>query len=599
MAVGLAFPMRANAERQPVLLVREGRLYAAWPGGPESPAGSPSAAPGRRAHLLGPSGERLAVLEAAWLKDDMAAWKLLEPTSESLVLVDSLARSGSALWIEPIEEGSTGLAGVHGTLRVPLGAPPATLDPALVTSLAEKQVTTQIFEGLVRLDRRLVPGPSGARSFEQDGVRYVFHLRDDARFHHGRPVRAADVVASLERVLAPAVRAPRVLGLADAIEGAEAYRTGHAKTIAGLRVIDSLTVEITASRPAAPLLLELASPAAFLVPVELLEKSGEPVGSGPFRFLRADSTAIVLAAAPGRTSGLDTLVFRRVQDPGQAVLDFELGRLDVVSPPETEERRLRASDASPPEVLSVDEASTYYLGFNTRAPFLREVRTRRALAGAIDRALAVRVLVPGRGRLARGLLPPVFGVSAPPESTWRASRFEAESKARGLAAGAPPLSFWVPGGSEAGLRFAEFVAASLRRLGYRVTVVVRPWAAFERGVLDGRADLFYLSWFADGPDPVSFVAALVESRRRGAGGNRTFYSNTEVDAALTRARIAATPGEALAEVNRAERIALSDAPLVPLFHSVNVTLVRRGITGLVLDPLAAPRYKEVEVRPGR
>jgi ABC-type transport system substrate-binding protein len=150
----------------------------------------------------------------------------------------------------------------------------------------------------------------------------------------------------------------------------------------------------------------------------------------------------------------------------------------------------------------------------------------------------------------------------------------------------------VPEGSATGQRLAEFVQAALGRRGLKLSIVVKPWAEFERGVDSGKADLFYLSWFADGPDPVSFVASMIESRRKGAGGNRTQYASAAVDEALARGR---NDNQALLE---AERLALADAPLVPLFHSVNVVLRKPRVSGFVPDPLGAPRYDRVEVRRG-
>ena len=595
--------------RHPVLLVRAGVLYAAW-------SEAEGAAEGAAAVLRAPSGVALDTLRVHWVRDAVAALPL---SAGGPAAVDSaLAAAPERFWLEALAAPSSNSADTpgaaattpsalrppHGTLTVPLGAPPATLDPALLVSLAEKQVASQIFEGLVRFGPDLAPIPAAAESFERAGLRWRFHLRPGTSFHPGRPVRAADVVASLERALAPATAAPRVEGLADAIVGAAAFHAGHAASISGLRAVDSLTVEISIVRETAPILSELAAPAAYIVPVEVARRdpvafARAPTGSGPFRILTSDSGRVVLGAVRGRAGGVDTLVFRRVADPQAAVLDFELGRLDVVSPPETETRRILASGDVRPEVLSVDEAATYYLGFNTRRPWLSDRAHRRVLAGSVDCALAVRVLVPGRARPASGLLPPVYGVPELPDSAWLMAPLEAQAQARGLAADAPALALWVPAGSQVGLRVCEFAAAAWRRLGYRVSLIVRPWPEFQRAVLDGRADVFYLSWFADGADPIAFVASLVESRRRGAGGNRTFYASPEVDAALAEARAANDRAAARAALTRAERLALADAPLLPLFHSVNVALVRPGVTGLVLDPLGAPRYDGVEVRSGR
>jgi ABC-type transport system substrate-binding protein len=168
----------------------------------------------------------------------------------------------------------------------------------------------------------------------------------------------------------------------------------------------------------------------------------------------------------------------------------------------------------------------------------------------------VRVLVPWRGQPAHGLDPPVLGLPELADRAWLATAGPAPSF------GAQALSLWVPDGSPTGVRLAEFVQANLARAGCRVTLTVRPWAEFERAVSDGRADLFYLSWFADGPIP-SRSSPRSWRADAGHGGNRAYYANAAVDSALAQARVAPTRERALALLREAEVTALSDAPLVP------------------------------------
>jgi ABC-type transport system substrate-binding protein len=545
-------------ERVPVLLSDAAHVYVGWSGAHE----------GDRAVLVGPDGIPTDTLEVEWTRDAITALRKGARTHARDIAND--------WWAMPMAHGAS-----TGTLTVPLFAEPATLDPALVTSLAEKQVAAQLFEGLVRFDAHLAPIPAAADSFWQEGPAWTFRLRRDARFHDGTPVRAKDVMRSIHRALAPATGAPRADGLADAIQGGRLYREGKAPRIAGFRIVDTLTVTVIGTK--APLLPELASPAAFLVPDDF--DAAAPVGSGPFRWGKRDNDSIVLRGVDAK---VDSLVSRRVDGPHDAALQYELGRIDVVPVRESDEKRLTG------ERIAQDEAATYYVGMNVRQPWLSKRANRRSLAASIDRAVAVRVLVPGRGRLARGLLPPAFGLPELADSAWRPGAAEA----RAWPAPPPALSFWVPEGSATGQRLAEFVQAALARRGMKLSIVVKPWAEFERAVSIGRADLFYLSWFADGPDPVSYVASMVESRRKGSGGNRTQYASAAVDAALAAARNAPTKARAQEALLRAERLALADAPLVPLFHSVNVVLTRPWVNGYVPDPLGAPRLDDVEVRRG-
>ena len=181
---------------------------------------------------------------------------------------------------------------------------------------------------------------------------------------------------------------------------------------------------------------------------------------------------------------------------------------------------------------------------------------------------------------------------------WLAMTKEAESLAR-MSPPSGGLQFWVPAGSAVGERVAEFVQAALGRHGVRVRVVTRPWSAFEHGLDTGQADLFFLSWYADTPDPAEFLASLFSNATRGAGGNRSWYTSVSVDSLLARGRDAPDQAARMDALAQAQRLIIADAPILPLYEPINVTLVRPGVRGLQLDPLGCPRYDTVEVRRGR
>jgi oligopeptide transport system substrate-binding protein len=83
---------------------------------------------------------------------------------------------------------------------------PETLDPQLVNGTNTDRIVSALFEGLTRHDARtLEPAPGMAESWDvsDDGLRYTFHLRSDARWSDGTALDASDFVYSWRRVLAP------------------------------------------------------------------------------------------------------------------------------------------------------------------------------------------------------------------------------------------------------------------------------------------------------------------------------------------------------------------------------------------------------------
>ncbi len=81
------------------------------------------------------------------------------------------------------------------------------IDPTLVTGVPEGRVVSNLFEGLTTWNPRdLSPLPGMAERWEvsPDQKTYTFHLRSNARWTDGTPVKAEDFVYSYRRLLHPA-----------------------------------------------------------------------------------------------------------------------------------------------------------------------------------------------------------------------------------------------------------------------------------------------------------------------------------------------------------------------------------------------------------
>ncbi len=115
-------------------------------------------------------------------------------------------------------------------LRYVSGSEPESLDPAIPTGQPEARLLMAIHDGLVEYHpKTMKPIPAIAESWEiaPDVSEYIFHLRKNAVFSNGDPIKAQDFVYSFQRALAPDFLAKNAY-LAYYIKYAEAYNSKHA-----------------------------------------------------------------------------------------------------------------------------------------------------------------------------------------------------------------------------------------------------------------------------------------------------------------------------------------------------------------------------------
>ncbi|HBH04829.1 MAG TPA: ABC transporter substrate-binding protein, partial [Candidatus Rokubacteria bacterium] len=401
-----------------------------------------------------------------------------------------------------------------GTLRAVFSADPPTLDPAQATDTTSSAVIRQVFDGLLELDETLTPVPALARSVRvsPDGRVYTFALRPGVRFHNGRELRAADVKYSFER--AAKGKRPWVF---EKIAGARDFTKGAAGAIAGVRVVDDLTVELRLDRPFAPFLHLMAYDAAAVVPRDEVERRGpgfasHPVGTGAFRFVswRRDDQ-VVLERFPGHFRGpapLERVVFRIIPAEITRFNEYRAGQLDLTDIPTGQCRSVQADPQLRGEAAVWPTLGTHGLRFNVEKPPFSDARLRRALAHAIDPTIVVERLLEGCVHPARGILPPALpgyspAIRRPPLDRERAKRLLAEAGYPG-GRGLGPIAFNFNTG-DLNQRIAEVLQAQLREIGVALELRRLDWAAHIKVVDDGSAVFFRQGWIADYPDPENFL----------------------------------------------------------------------------------------------
>lgn len=483
------------------------------------------------------------------------------------------------------------LAASSGELRV-VGSMPPTLDPALVQDSTSGSYVVHLFSGLVALNADLEVVPALAEGWEAspDGRTFTFRLRAEAAFGDGKPIKAADVVGSIERALSPELRSPVALSYLGDIVGAEAFARGQVTHIAGLEALDDRTVQITIDSPKSYFLAKLTYPTAAVVDLEQIAREPQtwfldPNPSGPFGLEEISRSTIVLVRNEHyvvRPASVARVTYDLT--PGLPITQYETGEIDITEFGGAEIDRVQ--DPYNPlhdEYLGQPELSVQYIGLNVTAPPFDDPLVRRAFAYAIDRDKLAELVLNRTALAANTILPPSMPGFAPvtPETAPAYDPVEARrllaASTYGSAGKLPPIALTVPGTSaQLGAIDRAVLAMIEESLGIKMTVEQVEWADMLNDMNQRRFQAYSAGWIADYPDPQNFIDVQFHS---GSTQNHTGYASAEVDALLEQARIEQDVEQRMALYQRAELVILNDAPWIPLTHGYAYYLVKPYIHG--------------------
>jgi peptide/nickel transport system substrate-binding protein len=439
-----------------------------------------------------------------------------------------------------------------GTLVVAIASDPGHLNPAITTSGATHAAAELLYNGLVGRDERGDPVPELAESWQIDqaGAVYRFRLQEGVKWHDGASFTAADVKFTFEEVL---------------LKFHARTRASMGALLAGIETPDDRTVVFRFKQPYAPLLYQLDATEAPIVPRHLYQGSdpqsnptnSNPIGTGPFKFVSyAKGAEIRLARNPTYFKKglpyLDGLVMRIIPDPSVQVLALENGEADFLwelrGPQQTRLRgdprfRLAQTAFNPGGSNCIMTVS-----FNLERPILREIRVRRAVAHAIDRAPFVSQILFGEGKVAAAPISSEIpwahgsGVGMPRFDRAEAERlldsvgWKREGEGPRIARGVAGVS----DGTRLSIDFAHFPTFSKygelirQQLGaVGIGVVLKPLepAVFAPTVFKDRNFDTNVISYCNGPDPEIGVRRMYHSSQIGPAPftNAAAYRNPRVD----------------------------------------------------------------------
>lgn len=487
------------------------------------------------------------------------------------------------------------------TLVYGRGGDSVNFDPAMVQDGESAKVLVHVMEGLVRFradSMDVEPCLAKAWVISDDKRTLTFTLRENVSFHDGSEFDSDAVVFTFRRMLekehpyAPSGATYPPFAFQPYIELVEA--------------VDRFTVRFLLKAPYAPILKNLAMFTGYIASPSAFERLGSdaasnPVGTGPYRFVRWQRNALVelerYEGYWGEPPKTRRVIFRSILDGAVRVLSLQKGEIHIMDGVEPQlVPKIRDSNET---VLLTEPGQTVgFVGFDVTVSPFDDVRVRRALNHAVNRDQICRYLFQELAVPAKGVLPEgVLGYA--PEKLPEYPYDPEEAKRLLTEAGYPQgfeavlTTYTVPRPyNPMGSRLAEQIQADLGQAGVRVTIETLEWGRYLDAVRDFQAPFALRGWSGDNGDPDNFLWT-----RLGEPNNASRYMNPRFIDLLQRGVETFDDAERTKLYEEAERIAVEDAPWVFLNHSMDMAACRKEVIGFRIHPSGTHRLWDVYLEP--
>jgi peptide/nickel transport system substrate-binding protein len=456
-------------------------------------------------------------------------------------------------------------------ISIAMKADPKTLDPQKSIDTMSNKSITLIYDILLDLDENLNLKPNLAESWERlDDCNVIFHLKKGVKFHNGEELKAEDIKFTLER----AASSPQTLYLF--------------KPITKVTVIDDYTVQVTTDKPFGALLNNLAAVQGGIVSKKAVLEYGDdyvnhPVGTGQYKLKEwLPGNRIVFEGFKDAYQGapnFEELTYLTIPEVSNRMIALETGEVDVafdigIMDKETIE------NSNNLELVEVESPALLYLGFDQTNPIYQNKKLREAIAYAIDNQTFVDVVFRGSAVTGDSPLP-----KASPAYNGNVKKYNQDiEKAKKLLAEAG-----YPNGLDIELWYMDdgprvdmcvIIQDQLKKIGINVEIKIFEFGAYVSKTALPNKELYFLSWNSSGDGDVALYP-LFHSSQHGAPGNRSFYSNKEVDKLLDKARVSVDEEERKSLYKEVQNILQEDLAIYALAYPKINLAKNKELKGLI------------------
>ena len=469
--------------------------------------------------------------------------------------------------------------------------PPASIDPRYCIQASDFKVSRMVYAPLVSTDTQTLEAKMEvAEDVHAVGNDWEIALRD-ARFSDGKPVTSDDVAYTFEAMLDPACAGGAC---------ARFRRSMHNAGFERLEIHDAKHLTAHLSHAHAPFITDL-NMGLLERPPAGTPKDAMPRGAGAYIFAQRRGETWILDRNPyyyGGAPKIRRLVFKTIRDDNSRLLALVGGSGDLTQ--NTISQLLIDAVAEQPrlKVQSAPSSVYSYLLVNNDDPILKDVRVRRAIAYAIDRATIIHTKLHDRAIAATGMLPtfhwayerdvPTYGFD--PE---KAKRLLDEAGYPDPDGDGPAPRFTIvysTSSNKLRVAIATVIAEMLRKVGIGIDLRVNEFATLFSDLKKGNFQLSLMQ-IPEISEPDLYINFFHSTRvptrdNLDAGGNRERYRNPEVDRLIIEGRRTLDRPGRKRVYSQIQKILAGDVPVISLWHEDNIAAMRKNVDGFVMLPTA-------------
>jgi len=534
-----------------------------------------------------------------------------------------------AIWLLLVAACVTNGSDNHKTIfNINLDDDLTSLDPAFARNQNAIWMDNQLYNGLVLLDDNLKVKPCIAKNWKisADGLRYIFHLRndvffqDDNRFKNGigRKVTAADFVYSFGRLIDAKVGSSGSWIFSDKVAGVESFVA-----------LNDSTFSIQLKQPFPPMLSLLSSAYCSVVPHEVVDFYGKdfrshPVGTGPFKFKYWKEGEVLVFlknerywerdSTGHRLPYLDAVRASFIPDKQTAFMAFIKKDLDFFNGINgsyrddilTKSGHITQKYKGKFIMVTHPYLNTEYLGMivDTNLTILKHsplrfLKIRQAINYAIDRQSMIKYLrnsmcTPGNA----GFIPK--GMPGFDDKKVISYNYDPE-KARTLLAeagfpdgkGLPEITLTTVSSYR---DLIEYIQGELNQIGIKTRVEVMEGSSLRELIAKNGVNFFRASWNADYPDGENYLSVFYSKNKVPFGPNYTAFNNKQFDNLYNQSYHVTNDSARYTLYRQMDNLMMQQSPVVVLYYDNLVNLYQNNISGYRVNGMNLLTLKYVKKR---